>query len=99
MLAYIVRRLLLMIPTLLGIMVLNFAVIQVAPGGPVEQLIAEIEGRSVSATARTSTVPTGVQSRMTTKSASACAAAGPGAPRKASPATSIARQRSSMGRG
>jgi len=54
MLAYIVRRLLLMIPTLLGIMVLNFAVIQVAPGGPVEQLIAEIEGRSVSATARIS---------------------------------------------
>jgi microcin C transport system permease protein len=54
MLAYIIRRLLLMIPTLLGIMVLNFAVIQVAPGGPVEQLIAEIEGRAVSSTARIS---------------------------------------------
>ena len=34
--AYIVRRLLLMIPTLLAIMVINFVVIQVAPGGPVE---------------------------------------------------------------
>ena len=52
MLAYIVRRLLLIIPTLLGIMVINFAVIQSAPGGPVEQLIAQIQGTAVSATAR-----------------------------------------------
>ena len=43
MLAYIIRRLLLIIPTLFGIMVLNFAIIQAAPGGPVEQLIAELE--------------------------------------------------------
>jgi microcin C transport system permease protein len=42
--AYILRRLLLIIPTLLGIMVINFAVIQFAPGGPVEQLIAELRG-------------------------------------------------------
>jgi microcin C transport system permease protein len=42
--AYIVRRLLLIIPTLLGIMIINFAVIQFAPGGPVEQLIAELRG-------------------------------------------------------
>ena len=34
MLAYIIRRLLLMIPTLFGIMVLNFVIIQIAPGGP-----------------------------------------------------------------
>jgi microcin C transport system permease protein len=52
MLAYIVRRLLLIVPTLLGIMVINFVVIQSAPGGPVEQLIAEIEGTAVAATAR-----------------------------------------------
>ena len=37
MTAYIIRRLLLMIPTLFGIMVINFVVVQLAPGGPVEQ--------------------------------------------------------------
>ena len=52
MLAYIIRRLLLIIPTLFGIMVLNFAIIQAAPGGPVEQLIAELEGTAVGATSR-----------------------------------------------
>ena len=50
--SYIIRRLLLIIPTLFGIMVINFAVVQVAPGGPVEQMIAQIKGTSVSATAR-----------------------------------------------
>lgn len=43
--AYILRRLLLMIPTLLGIMAISFAVIQFAPGGPVEQVIAKITGQ------------------------------------------------------
>jgi len=52
MLAYIIRRLLLIIPTLFGIMVVNFAIIQAAPGGPIEQLIAELEGTAVSATQR-----------------------------------------------
>ncbi len=52
MLAYIARRLLLIIPTLFGIMVLNFVIIQAAPGGPVEQMIAQIKGHGVSATAR-----------------------------------------------
>ncbi|HCP00811.1 MAG TPA: microcin ABC transporter permease, partial [Rhodospirillaceae bacterium] len=52
MLAYIIRRLLLIIPTLFGIMVINFAVIQTAPGGPVEQIIAQIQGNAVDATAR-----------------------------------------------
>ena len=52
MAAYILRRLLLMIPTLLGIMVLNFIIIQAAPGGPVEQIIAQLQGKSISATAR-----------------------------------------------
>ena len=52
MFAYIVRRLLLIIPTLFGIMVINFLIIQVAPGGPVEQLIARLSGTAVEATAR-----------------------------------------------
>ena len=41
---YISRRFLLMIPTLLGIMVINFFIIQLAPGGPVEQALAELSG-------------------------------------------------------
>ncbi|MEM9341720.1 MAG: microcin C ABC transporter permease YejB [Pseudomonadota bacterium] len=43
--AYILRRLLLIIPTLLGIMVINFALVQFVPGGPIEQIIAQIEGQ------------------------------------------------------
>lgn len=42
--AYILRRLLLVIPTLLGIMIVNFALIQFVPGGPIEQIIAQMEG-------------------------------------------------------
>ncbi|MGF1552415.1 MAG: microcin C ABC transporter permease YejB [Paracoccaceae bacterium] len=41
--AYILRRLLLIVPTLLGIMALNFAIIQFAPGGPIEQIMAELD--------------------------------------------------------
>ncbi len=52
--AYILRRLLLMIPTLVGIMAINFAIIQFAPGGPVERVIAQLQGTDVSATARIS---------------------------------------------
>jgi microcin C transport system permease protein len=48
MLAYIIRRLLLIIPTLFGIMVLNFVIVQFAPGGPVEQTIARLKGTVVS---------------------------------------------------
>jgi microcin C transport system permease protein len=54
MLAYILRRLLFIIPTLFGIMVLNFVIIQAAPGGPVEQMLAKIQGEAVDATARVS---------------------------------------------
>ncbi|WP_299642917.1 microcin C ABC transporter permease YejB [uncultured Ruegeria sp.] len=43
--AYILRRLLLIIPTLLGIMIVNFTLVQFVPGGPVEQIIAQIEGQ------------------------------------------------------
>jgi microcin C transport system permease protein len=50
--AYILRRLLLVIPTLFGIMVLNFFIVQAAPGGPVEQMISQIQGTAVGATAR-----------------------------------------------
>ncbi len=52
MLAYIIRRFLLIIPTLFGIMVINFIIVQTAPGGPVEQAIAQIKGTAVAATAR-----------------------------------------------
>jgi len=44
MAAYIFRRLLLVIPTLLGIMVINFTLVQFVPGGPIEQIIAQYEG-------------------------------------------------------
>ena len=50
MLAYIVRRLLLIIPTLFAIMVINFGIIHLAPGGPVEQFIAKIQGIPCSST-------------------------------------------------
>ncbi|WP_322889820.1 MULTISPECIES: microcin C ABC transporter permease YejB [unclassified Yoonia] len=43
--AYILRRLLLVIPTLLGIMIINFALVQFVPGGPIEQILANLEGR------------------------------------------------------
>ncbi|MCL4156012.1 UNVERIFIED_CONTAM: hypothetical protein GTU68_029956, partial [Idotea baltica] len=55
MLAYIARRLLLVIPTLIGIMIINFVIVQAAPGGPVEQMLAQIQGQSVAATDRIST--------------------------------------------
>ncbi|HLI12001.1 MAG TPA: microcin C ABC transporter permease YejB [Alphaproteobacteria bacterium] len=57
MLAYIIRRLLLIIPTLFGVMVINFVIIQAAPGGPIDQVIARIHGQVVSATARISGAP------------------------------------------
>jgi microcin C transport system permease protein len=53
-LAYILRRLLLIIPTLFGIMIVNFVIVQAAPGGPVELMIARIKGTAVEATARVS---------------------------------------------
>ncbi len=61
MLAYIIRRLLLVIPTLFGIMIINFAIIQFAPGGPVEQAIAEWQGHGVDATSRFSGTGSDIQ--------------------------------------
>ncbi len=52
MTAYIIRRLLLIIPTLFGIMVINFIIVQAAPGGPVERMIATLKGHDIGATAR-----------------------------------------------
>lgn len=54
MLAYILRRLALIVPTLLGIMVINFVIVQFAPGGPVEQVIAQVTGTAADTTARIS---------------------------------------------
>ena len=44
MLAYIIKRLLLILPTLFGIMLISFVIIQFAPGGPVERMIAQLTG-------------------------------------------------------
>src|SRR5689334_11448321 len=52
--AYLLRRLLLVVPTLLGIILINFAVVQFAPGGPVEQMLAELKGQGGSAVGRIS---------------------------------------------
>jgi len=52
MISYILRRFLLIIPTMLGILTINFFIIQAAPGGPVEQMIARLESTVESATVR-----------------------------------------------
>lgn len=54
MASYIARRLLLMIPTLFGIMAISFVIIQFAPGGPVERMVAKLSGMDQSATATVS---------------------------------------------
>ncbi len=66
MAAYIVRRLLLIIPTLFGILLLNFLIIQLAPGGPVEQALAHLQGFAVDATSR---IGSGERSDMSADSA------------------------------
>ncbi len=52
MASYILKRLLLMIPTLFGIMLVSFVIIQFVPGGPVERMIAQLQGHNTEATAR-----------------------------------------------
>src|SRR5664279_5426139 len=59
MTAYIIRRLLFMIPTMFGIMLVAFVVVQFAPGGPVEQVIAKLTGADTGATSRISSSPGG----------------------------------------
>ncbi len=52
MIAYIARRLLFMIPTLFGILLINFGIVQFAPGGPVERILAQLQGLDTGATGR-----------------------------------------------
>ena len=52
MFKYLIKRILLIIPTLFGILTVNFLIIQAAPGGPVEKAIAQIKGNDVSVTQR-----------------------------------------------
>ena len=52
MASYILKRLLLMLPTLFGIMLVSFVIVQFVPGGPVERMIAELQGHGGSATSR-----------------------------------------------
>src|SRR5882672_183984 len=52
--AYIARRIFLMIPTLLGILFVSFVVVQFAPGGPVERVIAQLSGADTGASSRIS---------------------------------------------
>jgi microcin C transport system permease protein len=59
MTAYIIRRILFMIPTIFGIMLVSFVVVQFAPGGPVERVIAQLSGRDTGATSRISGSPAG----------------------------------------
>ncbi len=59
MTAYLIRRVLFMIPTLFGIMLVSFVVIQFAPGGPVERVIAQLSGADTGATSRISGSPGG----------------------------------------
>src|SRR5438034_11250373 len=59
MTAYVFRRLLFMIPTLLGIMLVSFSVVQFAPGGPVERIISQLSGSDTGATSRISGSPGG----------------------------------------
>ncbi|HEX9491315.1 MAG TPA: microcin C ABC transporter permease YejB [Stellaceae bacterium] len=54
MIGYLIRRILLMIPTLFAIILVNFVIVQAAPGGPVEQLIAQLKGTDTGALGRIS---------------------------------------------
>ena len=58
-LAYLARRLLLVVPTLFGIMLANFLIVQAAPGGPVDLMLARLRGHASQATARIGATGTG----------------------------------------
>lgn len=49
MLAYLLKRILLIFPTLLGILLINFVIVQAAPGGPVDQMVAKLQGHQINA--------------------------------------------------
>ena len=63
---YLLRRLLLIIPTLFGILVVNFLIVQAVPGGPVDQMIARLQGLDTNATARISGSSLGDTSQVST---------------------------------
>ena len=63
MLAYIARRLLLVVPTLFGIMLANFIIVQAAPGGPVDLMLARLRGHAGEATARVASTGVGESGR------------------------------------
>src|SRR5437660_11486228 len=54
MMAYAIRRIALMLPTLFAIMVVNFFIVQAAPGGPIQQMISKLKGSDIAATERVS---------------------------------------------
>src|SRR5213595_2371926 len=56
MIAYAIRRVALMIPTIFAIMVVNFVIVQAAPGGPIQQMISKLKGSDIAATERVSGV-------------------------------------------
>ena len=58
---YVARRLLLLFPTLIGIITLNFFIVQLAPGGPVDQMIATLTGQDTGATSRIAGAQSGPQ--------------------------------------
>src|SRR5262245_65960319 len=59
MTAYLIRRILLMAPTLFGIMLVSFVVVQFAPGGPVDRVIAQLSGADTGGSSRISGSSTG----------------------------------------
>ncbi|MFT6791979.1 MAG: microcin C transport system permease protein, partial [Cellvibrionaceae bacterium] len=58
---YVIRRLLLIPPTLFGILLINFLIAQAAPGGPVEQMVAKLQGQSIAENNRTGGSSVGVE--------------------------------------
>lgn len=53
---YLIRRIILIFPTLIGILLVNFIIVQAAPGGPIERIIAQLRGRTEGATDRISPI-------------------------------------------
>jgi len=67
MIAYTLRRLFLIIPTLLGVMLLNYVIIQAAPGGPVEKMLAQLQGFEAGASSRLGGSQQGETQRLQTR--------------------------------
>jgi microcin C transport system permease protein len=68
MTAYIFRRILFMIPTIIGIMLVTFVVVQFAPGGPVDHILAKLSGADTGATSHFSGPAAGDQMDLNSKS-------------------------------